>query len=790
MAIFEVNGQEFEIEDAVQGDQLDAALNDISQQFPVRQRKLTMVGPRADQEQRRQQEQQAEPEQASFLRDLITGENRETETTKDLPELTNVGLSSLAGEGNQLKAAALAPLLLATPNDREFASILTRNIPEIGFAETPEGVITLVNNKNGTTAVLNQPGVSKMDVLQGLGLAALFTPTSLAATTASAVANGVRVGGAALGLQTLVEGIQKSTGGEEDKLDILLAGLGGFVGETFLPAIQSIRNAFRGRTSKGIEKEIAESLEVAPGAVDPALANIAKTEVTPDAPDLVGPQQPLSEKFSLTGPQQTADPAQLQIQSFVANLPEGSKQAVRKFAQQNEIAGEELTRLMDSIAPADVLEAGGEFVQNQAELVIKAQKEIRQNVAGPIYQDAFEEFAEDLGRTTGATGAAIPQPNLSALDSFIDKKKTQVLAQHPVNKVLNSFRSLLDDPAGMTLEQFQSAKEIVDADLARLVGLAKPTSADNKAKRALAQAETILLDELDSISPTFKRARARFAAESPAVDRLRTGVIGKIANANAPDVSAFARKLFNPEKANPTTIKAAEQSFKKMGPEGEQAWSTLVRSELQRRFAQLGPQIADSKVESPLPTNDAAQILRIMFGKKGQRSNILSAMTPNQRANALFFEEGLKRQSLGRVVGSPTGFRTEISQTFDKGLVPTIRRFIKSPVVGTLESVGEFGEQESRKARIKAVSDSFFDDDWAPDMARIRKITNQQKQAEAYQELLDDVINENVKAGITGVTEAAAVTAIEEEDEKPRLNSAGVLVDSDGVPLRPLPEEN
>jgi hypothetical protein len=160
------------------------------------------------------------------IREFVTGEDRETRATRELPELGQGGL--LAGE-DQTKGAAITPALLTATNPSEVADILKSNFPNIGISQDEKGNLIAANNRTGTQVVINKPGFSKMDLMQGLGLAAAFTPaaraTSALTTPAARVAGGALTSGAT---QAGIEAAQQIAGSKQE--------LGGQIGDIALSA--------------------------------------------------------------------------------------------------------------------------------------------------------------------------------------------------------------------------------------------------------------------------------------------------------------------------------------------------------------------------------------------------------------------------------------------------------------------------------------------------------------------------------------------------------------------------
>ena len=161
----------------------------------------------------------------------------ETRAAQQLPEIGQGGL--LAGE-DSVRAAAVAPALLTATDPQEMASILTSNFPNIGIAQDPGGNLIAANNATGAQVVLNQPGLSQLDLLQGLGIASAFFPASagISGTSRGAL---TQLAGRSAATQAAIEGVQAVSGGEFDPEQVIGAAVaapaGQVVGERLLSPV-------------------------------------------------------------------------------------------------------------------------------------------------------------------------------------------------------------------------------------------------------------------------------------------------------------------------------------------------------------------------------------------------------------------------------------------------------------------------------------------------------------------------------------------------------------------------
>ena len=153
-------------------------------------------------------DRQSQPvEDKSFLDsvgEFFTGSERQTRATKELPEIGQGGL--LFGE-DATKTKAVIPALLTTTDPVEMGNILKNNFSNIGITQDEKGNLIANNNKTDVKVVLNQPGISQLDIMQGLGIASAFTPAGrLSGFTKVVAGSGATSAG--------IEALQALSGGE------------------------------------------------------------------------------------------------------------------------------------------------------------------------------------------------------------------------------------------------------------------------------------------------------------------------------------------------------------------------------------------------------------------------------------------------------------------------------------------------------------------------------------------------------------------------------------------------
>lgn len=350
-----------------------------------------------------------------------------------IPEITG-SLSKLSDK--LTPGHAMAALTMFDPN--EMGKMLSSVDPAIGIVTTPEGETLAINRDTGAQFSLNKPGVSKMDVLQTGGAAAMFAPSGRLAS----------MGGQALaaaGTQAGIEAAQSAVGGEFNPADVAIAGAAGPVLALAGKGLTKIKGALyqnkqyidqaTGLPVPAFEKALkkrgidygaliddADSLPMIPAKATPeeTVDEIIKAKIK------AGDKSDFIYKYRLQGNRIVEDDLGVEAvrQGFLAGDVAQAKgmndatrrQALKMLNMQRAIKAN--TARSQEFRPTDV-------VGDAATLRIKALDDKATNLRAELNRIATKEFAPDETK--------LPSP-----DSIAGK---------PINldRVENTFKRLLDD---------------------------------------------------------------------------------------------------------------------------------------------------------------------------------------------------------------------------------------------------------------------------------------------------------------------------------------------------------
>ena len=684
MALYQVGEGQYEVPDNVQGAELQGVLEGLAAQESG-------------------QDQETKVPASQFLAENLP----EIGESKELNDLSKSGfLSSLAA--------------LSITDPEELGQALSKQVPG-SFVSRDQSGNALINFPSGTFAI-NKPGVSGQDFAQFGFRAAAFTPAgrvsgSLGKRVAQA---GAKSAATEAGLQAGEAGL----GGEFDSGQPLMAGVFGAGAEPILaglsPAVKALVQPIRRLKAR----RFADKQGIERGGVEQSLR---QAEIAQEATSETG--------VALTKAQQTADPFQLQEQSFVAQLPEGSKRGLEFLGKQNKEAGQAVEDFLNALAPPSAVVVGPRNIRTAANKAIELKALARREKTSPLYNQAFSDFREQ--------GAAL---NIKPVLDEIDIRLQQYPENHAAARALKTFSKNISSNSG-DLQKLHGVKEIVDTKIANLSS-GKPTSATNKAAMEAIEVQHTLVGLMEDASPQYRAARLAYIDESGPINSLRDSIVGIIADSSDDQLKNVSKKLLDPSQTNPEVVRQARRALRKV-PGGDDAWNQIVRNEMERRLGSAKSelnQVISGDVGS-IQNVPAILLTSLGLNQVKSRRALMAALTPIQKRNLEFIETSLKRSALGRNIGSPTALREEIKNRIDKGVVSAVRRFMKGP----LTSVVEIGEEGARAARINTLSSAVFDEAWSPEIAKIRALQEmgRGKAVEGkFFELLNKVERASVSRGV------------------------------------------
>ncbi len=178
---------------------------------------------------------------------------------------------------------------------------------------------------------------------------------------------------------------------------------------------------------------------------------------------------------------------------------------------------------------------------------------------------------------------AKPYYDKSAPKTIPQKAFSRLFSEDPT--IGNAVESVLSDSkyaveikgyAPNSIKILDLAKKRIDA----AIELAK-RNGDKDAVRVLNNSKKSLVENLDKISPDYKKARAIYTEDSPAIEAIRNSDIGKIAKTNDRDLHKISQDIFSSAKTDLDAFKKVRDEIYQESPE---AWMGITRNEMARRI--------------------------------------------------------------------------------------------------------------------------------------------------------------------------------------------------------------
>jgi len=433
------------------------------------------------------------PEKGFFgkVGEFITGSERETRATQELPEIGQGGL--LFGE-DKARAAAITPALLTATDPNELGQILSSNFPSIGITSDEKGNLIANNNKTGAKVILNKPGVSQIDILQGLGITAAFAG-------AGRVTGALKLAGAAGATSAGIESLQALSGGEFDPsqvaIDTVTAGLLDKAFDVAKATGRKIKDVLRDDAridpdkllksfDRGTESGVTFSAfgtRTAPevsaiqqtGDIAGTVQRATQADLTPEALDRIRLAE--SQGIQLTRAQALGEfgPSEAEQTLLKSISPEGEQ--ARQFAdQQQEQLKEAASQFTDKFGGSSRLTEtlGGTVAQTardkgeQIQSALKATEKLGREEVSELYTAAAE-----------TAGEALPLNNTSIVDiadEVIVNRPITAEVEKSINTALAKFGLIGDSVEQVSRNKFR----VIDGDeKITIIGNVEPLSLSN-----------------------------------------------------------------------------------------------------------------------------------------------------------------------------------------------------------------------------------------------------------------------------------------------------------------------
>lgn len=410
---------------------------------------------------------QEDPGILGSIGNMFSGKDRETSATENLPELQNSGL--LAGLDIPVSQKAALSVALATMVDpEEIAKTLQAASPDIGIQYDEKGNILAANNKTGARAVLNKPGFSGLDAIQGASIASAFAPTGRATSLVGggALRQAATLGATSAATQAALEGTHAAAGGDFNESEV---GLAGGVGAAFPLAGSALGSTVdtAGRLVRAATGAPASESSIVKAATQANIPLMTSDVAQPStfmgkSAQVIGERIPLAGTGGLRATQQEA--RQKAIQELGSRYPTpSSDQIIASLKSQKskikQLAGQrynELVPKVDSLGATPFPKTSKAIDDALSELtkpgVMKSKEAIRE----------IQQFRQTLG-SAPQTYSTLKE-NRTALREAVNSYDAQGRSQLPsrakslMERIYSSMSSDMDDASRAALSARDHAR--------------------------------------------------------------------------------------------------------------------------------------------------------------------------------------------------------------------------------------------------------------------------------------------------------------------------------------------
>ena len=177
------------------------------------------------------------------------------------------------------------------------------------------------------------------------------------------------------------------------------------------------------------------------------------------------------------------------------------------------------------------------------------------------------------------------------------------------------YKSELKGVDPTSIKTLDLVKKRIDAKIAKA-----KEDGDKDAVRILTNAKHTLLESLDEISPDYKRARAIYSEESPTIDLLRKGKVGKLAKLPEDQLKNISKYILDPQETDINVLRRTRNHIREQNPD---AWNGIVRNEMER--------LIENKAVDPTGNHGSNFYTQVLSKEKTYR-NFQEALEGNAKA--------------------------------------------------------------------------------------------------------------------------------------------------------------
>jgi hypothetical protein len=356
-------------------------------------------------------------------------------------------------------------------------------------------------------------------------------------------------------------------------------------------------------------------------------------------------------------------------QKVLTSMPRSSDTMEQFLVRRTGQVENAVDRFLKTLSPVESAEQAGMMVREAADKAISEEVKKRALAAGPLYKQAFADFAKSPG---------VPEEMLPVAQELMKRPAMKAAGKRAVSLAANEGIDLTK--AENTLLGMHYMKLALDD----MIG-APQEGIGAIQRRQFVDLKKQLVGMMDDLSPGYARARQTYAHFSPAVTQLKEGPVAALAELKDEKLVNLAKRMFNPETQGPLSVSQARVAIESADPA---AWDAIKRAYIQQEFEKAGKMFA-SRPEKSLQTG---KFWAAMAGGKRQREILKEALTTKEYEAFFDLLDVMEAASRVPKIGSDTAWNEAGKKALESeatGLGTKIAKTAGNPL-GVLKRIEEW----------------------------------------------------------------------------------------------------
>lgn len=379
-------------------------------------------------------------------------------------------------------------------------------------------------------------------------------------------------------------------------------------------------------------------------------------------------------------------------QKRLGNVVATSNDVADFYANRNEQVTSAFGRFVDMISKNGDAQDVARMAREAADAAIREAKKARQDVAGPLYREAFSanksigsaKIDRILETPAGKDALSYARERMQNRMSLMGVPDAELTDQMRLAAELGKMDKIpLGVANGLKLETLDLVKQGFDDAIRATQKRVETGTARAGEVRDLRDLKNAFVNELDDLDVTrqagpnsfkpeggaYAQARAKYQEGSTPVDDLVNGTVKVIADLKDEKLQRYVINLLNPQTRSPAAIRQARAAIEKQNPE---AWQGLKRIYMQAEADRALRLTEQGEVANP------AGKLYKAFMNPGVRENLKAAMAPKEYMAFSELMDVFKIASRVKPLGSDTAWNQLLVKEAEQNARPLWAKFVRN----------------------------------------------------------------------------------------------------------------